>query len=169
MPRLSEHERSGAIEMLKAGVRVSDVARYHYCHPPTIQRLRNRYQAIGTVKDRHRSGQPRMATAVKRQLTSIVYRRYLHRRCPFRLATVSAKRIVGLHGYFVSDFLIKIFYHNNLKLCPISRQISNCNFIIIEYCYLIDCCSNINYHFDIKLKTCFAGIVIFIFAKSQKN
>ena len=26
MPRLSEHERSGAIAMLKAGVRVSDVA-----------------------------------------------------------------------------------------------------------------------------------------------
>ena len=38
MPRVSEHERSGAIEMLKAGVRVFDVARYHNCHPSTIQR-----------------------------------------------------------------------------------------------------------------------------------
>ena len=37
MPRLSEHERSGAIRMLKACVRVSDVARYHNCHPSTIQ------------------------------------------------------------------------------------------------------------------------------------
>ena len=36
MPRLSEHEQSGAIGMLKAGVRVSDVARYHNCHPSTI-------------------------------------------------------------------------------------------------------------------------------------
>ena len=27
MPRLSEHEQSGAIEMFKAGVSVSDVAR----------------------------------------------------------------------------------------------------------------------------------------------
>ena len=32
MPRLSEHERSGAIGMLKAGVRVSDVAIYHNFH-----------------------------------------------------------------------------------------------------------------------------------------
>ena len=82
--------------MLKAGVRVSDVARYHFCHPSTIQRLRDRYQATGTVKDRRRSSQPKMATGFKRQLTSIVYRRYLHRRYPFRPATVSARRIVGL-------------------------------------------------------------------------
>ena len=64
MPRLSEHERSGAIGMLKAGVRVSGVTRYHNCHPSTKQRLRDHYQATGTVKDRRRSGQPRMATAV---------------------------------------------------------------------------------------------------------
>ena len=62
MPRLSEHERSGAIGMLKAWMCVSDVARYHYCHPPTKQRLRDRYQATGTVKDCRRSGQPKMAT-----------------------------------------------------------------------------------------------------------
>ena len=79
MPRLSEHTRSGAIGMLKTGVRVSDNARYHNCNPSTIQRLRDRYQATGTVKDRRRSGQPRMATDGNRQLTSIVYRRYLHR------------------------------------------------------------------------------------------
>ena len=69
MPRLSEHERSGAIGMLKAGARVSDVARYHKCHPSTIQRPRDRYQATGTVKGRRRSGQPRMATSVKSQIT----------------------------------------------------------------------------------------------------
>ena len=45
MPRLSEHELSGAIGMLKAGMRFSDVPRYHNCHPSTIQRLRDRYQA----------------------------------------------------------------------------------------------------------------------------
>ena len=72
MPRLSEHERSGAIGMLKVGVRVSHNARYHNRHPSTIQRLRDRYQATGTVKERRRSGQPRMATDVNRQLTSIV-------------------------------------------------------------------------------------------------
>ena len=98
MPRLSEHERSGTIGMLKAGVRNSDVARYHNCHSSTIQRLRDRYQATGTVKDRRISGQPRMATGVKQRLTSIVYRRYLHRRYPFWLATVSVRGIVGLQG-----------------------------------------------------------------------
>ena len=37
VPRLSEHERPGAIGMLKAGVRVSGVVRYYNCLPP--QRL----------------------------------------------------------------------------------------------------------------------------------
>ena len=32
VPHLSEHERPGAIGMLKAGVRVSGVARYYNCH-----------------------------------------------------------------------------------------------------------------------------------------
>ena len=91
MPHLSEHERSGTIGMLKAGVRVSDLARYHNCHASTIQRLRDCYQAIGTVKDRHRSGQPRMETEVKSHLKSIVYGQYLHRQYPFRPATVSAR------------------------------------------------------------------------------
>ena len=49
MPRLSEHERSGAFGMSKAGVRVSDAARYNYCHLSSIQRLRDRYQTTGTV------------------------------------------------------------------------------------------------------------------------
>ena len=60
--------------MLKVGVRVSDNARYHNCHPSTIQRSEIvTRQATGTIKDRHMSGQPRMATGIKRQLTSIVY------------------------------------------------------------------------------------------------
>ena len=62
MPRLSEHKRSGTIEILKAGICVSDVARYYNCHLSTIHSLRNRYQATGTVKDQYRSDQPRMAT-----------------------------------------------------------------------------------------------------------
>ena len=54
--RLSEHERFGAIGMLQAGARVSDVTRYYKYHPLTVQRLRDRYQATGTVKYRRRSG-----------------------------------------------------------------------------------------------------------------
>ena len=66
MQRVSEHERSGAIGMLKAGMRVSDVAQYRNCPPSTIQRLRDCYQTTGTVKNRRRSGQPRMTTSVER-------------------------------------------------------------------------------------------------------
>ena len=51
--------------MLKAGRRVSDVARYNNCHPSTIQHLSDRYQATVTVNDQRGSGQPRMATVVK--------------------------------------------------------------------------------------------------------
>ena len=32
MPRLSDHERYGAVGILQAGVRVSVVARYYQCH-----------------------------------------------------------------------------------------------------------------------------------------
>ena len=48
MTRLTEHERSGAIGMFKAGVRVSGVARYLNCHPSAIQHPRDCYQATGT-------------------------------------------------------------------------------------------------------------------------
>ena len=65
MPRLSEHERPGAIGMLKAGMRVSGVARYYNCHPSAIQHLREYYQATRTVKGRHRPGLQRMATDIK--------------------------------------------------------------------------------------------------------
>ena len=68
MPCLSEYKHSSAIAMLKVGVRVSDITRYHNCHLLTIQRLRDRYQATGTVKVPCRSGQPRMATGVKSQV-----------------------------------------------------------------------------------------------------
>ena len=36
VPCLSEHKQHGAIGMLKAGVRVSGVARYYNCLPPAI-------------------------------------------------------------------------------------------------------------------------------------
>ena len=62
MPRLSKHEKSGKIGMLQAGVRVTDIAQYYNCHLSTIQVLRDRYQATGTVKDRHLSGKPRITT-----------------------------------------------------------------------------------------------------------
>ena len=97
MPRLSEHERSGAIGMLQAGVRVSDVTRHYNCHPSTILRLRDRYQAAGTVKNRPRPGQRKITTRL--QDANLLR---LHRRFPFRPATVSARRTIGLQGYVLS-------------------------------------------------------------------
>ena len=63
--RLSEHERSGAIEMVKAGLRVSGVARYYNCHLSAIQHHGDCYQATRTVKGRHRPGQLKKATDIK--------------------------------------------------------------------------------------------------------
>ena len=62
MPGLSKHENSGTIGMLQAGMHVTDIVQKYNCHPSTIQILRDRYQATGPVKDRHRSGQPRITT-----------------------------------------------------------------------------------------------------------
>ena len=50
MPRLSKHEKSGTIGMLKVGLRVTDIAQYYNCHPSTMQVLRVRFKATGTVK-----------------------------------------------------------------------------------------------------------------------
>ena len=62
MPRLSKHEKSDTFGMLQVGLCVTDIAQYYNCHPSTIKVLRDRYQSTGTVKDRHRPGQPRIAT-----------------------------------------------------------------------------------------------------------
>ena len=65
VPRLS-------VGMLKTGVHVSGIARYYNCHPSAIQHLRDCNQATRTVKGRHRHGQLRMATNIRRQLTLII-------------------------------------------------------------------------------------------------
>ena len=52
--------------MLKAGVHVSGVVRHYNCHPSAIQHLRDCDQATRTVKGRHRPGQLRMATDIKK-------------------------------------------------------------------------------------------------------
>ena len=72
MPRLSEYERPGAIGMLKAGVRVSGVARYCNCHPSAIQHLRDCYQATRTVKVDTGPANLEWRPTLRRQLTSIL-------------------------------------------------------------------------------------------------
>ena len=65
MPRLSEHERPGAIGMLKVGMRLSGVAIYNNCHPSALQLLRDCNPVTRTVKGQHKPGQLRMATDIK--------------------------------------------------------------------------------------------------------
>ena len=65
VPRLSEHERPGAIEMFKAGVRVSDVTWYYNYIPSTVQRFRDRYQATGTIRYQTQVWLAKMITDVK--------------------------------------------------------------------------------------------------------
>ena len=50
VPRLSEHERPGAFGMLKAGVRVSSVARYYNCHLSAISTSEIFTRLIGQLK-----------------------------------------------------------------------------------------------------------------------
>ena len=56
MQGLYKQERSGAIGMLQAGLRVYDVTCYYNCHPLTRQPIRDCYQATRNVKYRCRSG-----------------------------------------------------------------------------------------------------------------
>ena len=129
MPRLSENERPGAIGMLKAGTRVSGVARYYNCHPSATQHLRDCYQATRTVKGRHRPGQLRKRLTLRRQLTSIISTIFTsttsvpagYQHCQMNSR---APRVICFR------FLIKIFMTINFKSCPKSRQISNCSFRI---------------------------------------
>ena len=94
MPRLSEHERPGAIGMLKAGVRVSGIARYNYRHPSAIQHLRDCYQATRTAKGRHRPGYLKMVTDIKME-TNVDYIDAIYID-DIRLATNTASRVAGL-------------------------------------------------------------------------
>ena len=63
----------------------------------TVQRLRDRYQAIsdaGLVDQNDELTSRRQLDVSRRR----VYRRYLHRRYPFQMATVSASRQLGCRG-----------------------------------------------------------------------
>jgi len=93
MPRLTDHQRSEALGLLRAGRGVVAVARYCQCHKTTIVRLRHRFRQTGSVKDRPRPGQPRVTTP--RQDGNV---RGLHRRYPFRTSSMTARRTIGTRG-----------------------------------------------------------------------
>ncbi|ELU01685.1 hypothetical protein CAPTEDRAFT_228216 [Capitella teleta] len=62
MPRLSTNERRRAVGMLEAGSTQVRVARAFDVARSQISRLWSRYRETGSVKDRPRSGRPRMTT-----------------------------------------------------------------------------------------------------------
>ena len=64
MMKLSDISRAKAIGMLQAGLTKKDVAAQMGVCSKTIQRLQQRYQQSGSVKDRPRSGRPRVTNAV---------------------------------------------------------------------------------------------------------
>ena len=65
MPRLSDAQRHEALGMLRANATVSAVARAFNVKRDTIQKLRIRFQASGSVSDTPRNGRPRVTTAVE--------------------------------------------------------------------------------------------------------
>ena len=55
-------ERAEAIGMLRAGMPLNDIATHFTVCKKIIQRMAHRYNLIGEVKDRARSGRPRITT-----------------------------------------------------------------------------------------------------------
>ena len=70
MPRLQIFERGRATAFFEAGVPVKEVARRLGVSPNARRKLRAKFQGPGEVKDRPRSGRPRVTSV--RQDMSIV-------------------------------------------------------------------------------------------------
>ena len=79
MPRLSSLERGRAIGQLQAGVHQNVVAARFGVNQSTISSLRRRYAATSDVRDRPKSGRPRVTSAAtdRRIETLAARRRYV--------------------------------------------------------------------------------------------
>ena len=62
MPRISDQNRSIAIGLLEAGTPVKQVARRMAVSPNAIRKLRQKFLETGQVKDKPRSGRPKVTT-----------------------------------------------------------------------------------------------------------
>ena len=62
MPRLSNLEKARAIGQVEAGVPQNQVAALFGVSPGTISKLKAKFRETGDVKDRPRSGRPKMTT-----------------------------------------------------------------------------------------------------------
>ena len=91
MPRLNEAERLRAVGILEAGMTQVDVAMRLGVHFNTVYRLWRRYQQYNSVRDRPRSGRPRVTS--RRQDNFI---RTTHLRNRFQPASVTSRSIPRL-------------------------------------------------------------------------
>ncbi len=90
MPRLSEDQRLQAIGMLIVGRSQGEVAGIFQVNRSTIHRLRVRFQATGSTRDRQRPGQPRVTTPGQDRIIRII-----HLRDRFRSTVQTARETPG--------------------------------------------------------------------------
>ena len=87
MPRLTSEQRSETIGILRANMTVSQVANHFNVSRICIWNLKTRFQTMGTVKDRPRSGQPRVTTVREDR-----HIRTTHLRDMFKSATETSQK-----------------------------------------------------------------------------
>lgn len=97
MPRLNCEVRNQIIGLLQGNVSQRRIARRFNVHPSTISRLNHRYLTTGTVKDRPRSGAPRVTT---RRQDNWIRQRHLRNR--FTTAVSTAAAIHGQRRRYIS-------------------------------------------------------------------
>ena len=93
MPRLSEQQRFAVLGLVEAGVNQRVIAGRFNVHESTITRLIRRYRTTGSVKDRPRTGQPRVTT---RRQDAFIRQRHLRDR--FTTSVATSRDVVGRHG-----------------------------------------------------------------------
>ena len=108
----------GAVGMIEAGVRHTDVARQFGVHRNTVDALWRRYQQFGTTGDRPRSGCPHVKS--NRQDT---YIRVVHLRDRLRTATLTARSIPDLRR--ISPRMLRNLLHEQRirPRCPAVRPV----------------------------------------------
>jgi len=99
--KLSNEQRTRAVEMLEAGVNQAVIAREFGVHRSTKCRLQSKFRETNTVADRPRAGRPRVTTL--RQDRTI---RLMHLRNRLKTATQTASEIPGRNIPVVSPHTV---------------------------------------------------------------